>query len=93
VVGPAPDPGGEFWIGSADLMHRNLDRRVEALVQVTDPAARVELDRMMRLSMSDNAAAFELCADGVWRRREPTPERPLANPQEALLRRIVDKVE
>ena len=44
----------EFWIGSADLMHRNLDRRVEALVQVTDPAAQAELDRVLTLTMSDD---------------------------------------
>ena len=37
----------EFWIGSADLMHRNLDRRVEALVQITDPAAQAELRRVL----------------------------------------------
>ena len=40
----------EYWIGSADLMHRNLDRRVEALVQVTDPAAQAELRRVLTLS-------------------------------------------
>jgi polyphosphate kinase len=86
-------PGGEFWIGSADLMHRNLDRRVEALVQVVDPAARVELDRMMRVAFADRTAAFELAADGTWHRRVADGDQSLVDPQEALLRRIVDKVE
>jgi polyphosphate kinase len=92
-VGPAASPGGEFWIGSADLMHRNLDRRVEALVQVTDLAARVELDRMIRVAMDERTAAFELAGDGTWHRRVSAGEQPLMDPQEALLRRIVDKVE
>jgi polyphosphate kinase len=86
-------PGGEFWIGSADLMHRNLDRRVEALVQVVDPAARVELDRMMRVAFAERTAAFELAGDGTWHRRVSNGDQPLVDPQEALLRRIVDKVE
>jgi polyphosphate kinase len=90
--GPAT-PGGEFWIGSADLMHRNLDRRVEALVQVVNPAACAELDRMMRVAFADSTAAFDLAADGAWHRRVSDGEQPLVDPQEALLRRVVDKVE
>jgi polyphosphate kinase len=74
----------EFWIGSADLMHRNLDRRVEALVQVTDPVARDELDRVITMSMSDECEAFVLQPDGTWIRRQG--EKHL---QEALLRRVV----
>jgi polyphosphate kinase len=93
MIGPANDPGGEFWIGSADLMHRNLDRRVEALVRVTAPAARVELDRIMRLAMDERTTAFELSGDGTWRRRVSAGEQPLVDPQEALLRRVVDRVE
>nr|BFE62825.1 hypothetical protein GCM10020063_073510 [Dactylosporangium thailandense] len=77
----------EYWIGSADLMHRNLDRRVEALVQVTDPASTDELHRVLSLMMSDDTGAFELSGNGEWHRR------PGKNPQEALLRRIVDRVE
>jgi len=79
----------EFWIGSADLMHRNLDRRVEALVRVTDPDACTELDRVMALSMSDECEAFDLAADGTWTRRISTPEKPLLHLQDALLRRVV----
>jgi polyphosphate kinase len=90
---PTPVPGGEFWIGSADLMHRNLDRRVEALVQVTAPAARIELDRIMRLAMDERTASFELAGDGSWRRRVSAGDQPLVDPQEALLRRVVDRVE
>jgi polyphosphate kinase len=79
----------EYWMGSADLMHRNLDRRVEALVLVTDPQARGELDGLMTAAMSDDSASFELLADGTWVRRESTLDRPLVNLQDALLRRIV----
>jgi polyphosphate kinase len=79
--------GGEYWIGSADLMHRNLDRRVEALVQVTDPAARAELERVLRLSMSEETDAFELDGDGVWHRRAGRS----GNVQDLLLRRIVNR--
>jgi polyphosphate kinase len=79
----------EFWIGSADLMHRNLDRRVEALVQVTDPTACAELDRMLTMSMSDETECFELASNGVWTRRAATPERPLDHLQSELLQRLV----
>jgi polyphosphate kinase len=79
----------EFWIGSADLMHRNLDRRVEALVRVTDPDACAELDNVIAMAMSEECEAFELAADGTWTRRIPHPERPHYDLQEALLRRVV----
>jgi polyphosphate kinase len=83
----------EFWIGSADLMHRNLDRRVEALVQVTDPTAQVELRRVLDASMSDTAAGFDLAPDGSWHRRRPTDETPLVDVQEILLRRALGRPE
>jgi polyphosphate kinase len=78
----------EFWIGSADLMHRNLDRRVEALVQVTDPVARAELDFVLNAAMSDEVEGFELAGDGTWTRRRGTPNAPLVDLQELLLRRV-----
>jgi polyphosphate kinase len=81
----AGGPAGEFWIGSADLMHRNLDRRVEALVQVTDPAARAVLAEVFELAMSDEVSAFELDRDGGWtRRRGP-------DLQDELLRRALSR--
>ncbi|MCW6009143.1 RNA degradosome polyphosphate kinase [Micromonospora sp. CPCC 205371] len=79
----------EFWIGSADLMHRNLDRRVEALVQVTDAEARAELDKVLALAMGDETESFELHPDGTWTRRRSSDNQPLVNLQEGLLRRIV----
>jgi polyphosphate kinase len=78
------DRSAELWIGSADLMERNLDRRVEALVRVNDPAARAELIEVLDIAMSDDAEAFELRADGSWRRR--LPDNPV-HLQEVLLRR------
>jgi polyphosphate kinase len=80
----------EFWIGSADLMHRNLDRRVEALVQVTDPTAQAELARVLELSLADESGGFDLAADGAWHRRR-TPEgvgAPLGDLQDILMRRV-----
>ncbi|WP_407940624.1 RNA degradosome polyphosphate kinase [Micromonospora purpureochromogenes] len=78
----------EFWMGSADLMHRNLDRRVEALVQVSDPVARAELDHVLTAAFSPEVDSFELAGDGTWTRRASTPEEPLTDLQELLLRRV-----
>ncbi|HEY8471287.1 MAG TPA: RNA degradosome polyphosphate kinase [Natronosporangium sp.] len=78
------DQTAELWIGSADLMERNLDRRVEALVKVTDPAARAELIEVLNIAMSEESEAFELHPDGTWHKRVPPSPVHL---QEVLLRR------
>jgi polyphosphate kinase len=81
----------EFWIGSADLMHRNLDRRVEALVRVTHPNAQDELRYVLELSMGELCEGWDLAGDGTWTRRYSTPAKPLVHLQEALLRRVIGK--
>ena len=81
----------EYWIGSADLMHRNLDRRVEALVRVTLPSAQDDLRNVLELSMSDNSEGWDLSGDGTWHRRPANPTDPHIHLQEALLRRIIGK--
>ncbi|SCG62762.1 polyphosphate kinase [Micromonospora humi] len=78
----------EFWMGSADLMHRNLDRRVEALVQVSDPVARAELDHVLAAAFDSDVDAFELAADGTWHRRTGDGDTPLTHLQDLLLRRV-----
>jgi len=54
------------YIGSADLMQRNLDRRVEALVPVDDPALAARLDQILEVLMQDDTLAWTLGADGTW---------------------------
>jgi polyphosphate kinase len=81
----------EYWIGSAVLMHRNLDRRVEALVRVTLPSAQDELRNVLELAMSDESEGWDLAGDGTWHRRPADPTRPHIHLQEALLRRIIGK--
>nr|WP_229783226.1 RNA degradosome polyphosphate kinase [Pilimelia anulata] len=78
----------EVWIGSADLMHRNLDRRVEALVRVTDPAAVRAIEHVLVLALAEDADCFELAGDGSWTRRT-AGERPLRHPQRELLHEVV----
>jgi polyphosphate kinase len=53
-------------IGSADLMPRNLDRRVEALVPVTDPELQARLDEILEVNLADDTLAWTLGADGHW---------------------------
>jgi polyphosphate kinase len=65
---------GDEWrvfIGSADLMPRNLDNRVELLAPVEDPDAAAELLDTLERSLADEANAWELQADGTWPRRTP----------------------
>ena len=56
----------EFWIGSADMMHRNLDRRVEALVQVKDPRLTGYLDELFESALDPATRCWELGPDGQW---------------------------
>ncbi|MCQ4211313.1 RNA degradosome polyphosphate kinase [Streptomyces longispororuber] len=76
----------EVWIGSADMMHRNLDRRIEALVRVEDPAHRAALNRLLETGMSDTTASWHLGPDGNWTRHATDADgRPLRNVQEMLI--------
>ena len=56
------------YIGSADLLTRNLDRRVEALVRVDDPRLAARVVEVAEVSLSDERLAWTLAADGVWTR-------------------------
>jgi polyphosphate kinase len=57
------------YIGSADLMPRNLDHRVEALVPVEDPPLLAQVRDILERCLADNTHAWALEADGTWRRR------------------------
>ncbi len=61
-------PSEQVWLGSADLMHRNLDRRVETLVRVADQAQRTELRGLIDLAMDEGTASWWLGPDGTWTR-------------------------
>ncbi|HEV8565973.1 MAG TPA: RNA degradosome polyphosphate kinase [Actinoplanes sp.] len=81
----------EYWIGSADLMHRNLDRRVEALVRVTLPSAQDGLRNVLELAMGDKTEGWDLAGDGIWHRTPASPTEPHVHLQEALLRQIIGR--
>jgi polyphosphate kinase len=66
--GDRTDPEVQYVIGSADLMPRNLDRRVEAMLRVSDPRSRDRLDEILDLNLADDVLAWQLEADGTWRR-------------------------
>jgi polyphosphate kinase len=67
----------EYYIGSADWMPRNLDRRVEAMVPIEDVQLHPRLNSLLETCLSDNRQAWLLGADGTYRRRdaEGAPER------------------
>ena len=56
----------EFWIGSADMMHRNLDRRVEVLVQVKDPRLTAQLNDVFESALNPATRCWELGPEGQW---------------------------
>ncbi|WP_162931378.1 RNA degradosome polyphosphate kinase [Streptomyces sporangiiformans] len=76
----------EVWFGSADMMHRNLDRRIEALVRVKDPAHRAALNRLLETGMSDATSSWHLGPDGDWTRHSSDSDgQALRNVQEMLI--------
>lgn len=87
-IGEGPAAGPEVWIGSADLMHRNLDRRVEALVRITAPEQIDELIKYVDLQMADSTTSWHMAADGTYVRHAKNEEgRPLVDSQEYLIKK------
>jgi polyphosphate kinase len=73
------------YIGSADLMPRNLDTRVELVTPVDDPALRDDLVDTIERSLADDTNSWELGTDNVWRRRVPEPAEPRSVQRELML--------
>ena len=76
----------QAWIGSADLMHRNLDRRVEALVRIKEPRHVEQVFDLVERGMSGDYAHWNLDGDGRWTRVHQNPDgEPLPDIQAALI--------
>ncbi|MGI9018195.1 MAG: polyphosphate kinase 1 [Euzebya sp.] len=69
-----PDRQLDYLIGSADMMSRNLDRRVEAIIPIPDPGNRAQLQEILDILLADRASAWDLSADGRWHREAVEPD-------------------
>ena len=67
----APGPDAIYYIGSADMMQRNLNNRVEALVPVTDPGLKVRIEEVLDVELSDDVLAWNANPDGSWTKVVP----------------------
>lgn len=86
----AGDP--DVFIGSADMMHRNLDRRVETLVKITQSDQIKELDDLFVLAMSNQVSVWELESSGNWRRDAKDADgQPLLDMQDEIMSRTLVK--
>ena len=84
----ANDGEPDVFIGSADLMHRNLDRRMETLVRIADPTHVATLIDLIGLSMDDSTSSWHLGPDGAWTRHHIGPDgERLRDLQELLITR------
>ncbi|WP_344819362.1 RNA degradosome polyphosphate kinase [Microbacterium soli] len=73
------------YIGSADMMHRNLDRRVEALVRLADPEHIQELHDLFDLAMDEGTSSWHLGEGGAWTRPVDDPEHPRLDLQDSRM--------
>ncbi|MDP6602307.1 MAG: polyphosphate kinase 1, partial [Phycisphaerales bacterium] len=71
---------GEWYIGSADWMKRNLNQRVEVVTPILDPQARCRLNRIIQVNLSDRHNAWALGRDGIWNRMIPERDADMDGP-------------
>lgn len=81
------DGDAKVFIGSADLMHRNLDRRIEALISILDPQMKADLIQLVTIACADTTASWHLRPDGWVRVAHDASGQPLQNVQDLLMRR------
>jgi len=77
----------EYWIGSADLMHRNLDRRVESLVRIERPPHKASLQEIFDLSLSDETSSWHQDIDSWKRNSKSSSGEPLQDLQNLYIKR------
>ena len=58
----------EYWIGSADLMHRNLDRRIETLVNIQTQSHKEQINQLLSLYLSREVKRWQMDSEGLWKR-------------------------
>ena len=82
----------DVWIGSADMMHRNLDRRVEAMVALRDPVAMQQVCDALDLALDPAVAGWDLQSDGTWVRSSYADGVRLPDYQDVLVRRHAQRL-
>ncbi|QOD93352.1 MULTISPECIES: RNA degradosome polyphosphate kinase [Microcella] len=86
------DGDPQVYIGSADMMHRNLDRRIEALIRLSDPAHIAQVDELFERHLHDEAASWHLHSDGTWQRHHlDGASGDLDDVQNGLMKSIADR--
>ena len=86
------DGDPQVYIGSADMMHRNLDRRIEALIRLSDPAHIAQVDELFERHLHDEAASWHLHPDGTWQRHHlDGASGDLDDVQNGLMKSIADR--
>ncbi len=84
--GQTAEDSDQLYLGSADLMPRNINRRVEVLFPIENPAIKSQLrDELLPLLLADNVKARELRSDGKYERRHPGPNESVIDAQATLL--------
>lgn len=76
----------EYFLGSADWMKRNLDKRVETIIPILDGEIKRQLDEILTVYDRDNSSAWDCGADGVYRRRQPAEGEERRAAQEVFIR-------
>jgi polyphosphate kinase len=90
--GAADEVDGDYYIGSADWMHRNLESRIEAIVPIEDKMLKADLQRILQTQLSDQRSAWDMKAEGTYIQRKPVePNESLSDPgsHEAMMRQAL----
>jgi polyphosphate kinase len=85
IYGFENDGAPEYFVGSADWMKRNLDRRVETIAPVTDPILIAEIEEILTVAENDNHSAWDLQPDGTYLRRRPKKGETARPSQQAFV--------
>ena len=87
------DGAGEYYIGSADWMYRNLNNRVECITPIYEPALQQQLRLILDIMLVDQRQAWDMQPDGSYVQRQPNEARPESaiGTHETLMRMIRDE--